>query len=152
MRIEDEIKVMKFRDNWHKCTVNILFTASWLTRNLERRAAKVDITLQQFNALRILRGQLPKPTTNNLLGSRLINNTPDIPRLIDRIVSKGLVLRTQNKNDKRAVDLFITDRGLDLLQEIEDEMMLTDLLPGNLSDQEAEMLTRLLDKLRGSSV
>ena len=149
MRIEDEIKVTKFTNDWHKCTVNILFTSSWLSLILEKRAAKLDITLQQFNALRILRGQLPQPTTNNLLRSRMINNTPDIPRLINRIVNKGLVTRTKSDGDKRSVDLYITQQGLDLLDEIEDDMMLSDLLQSNLSEQEALLLSGLLDKLRG---
>ncbi|GHE32630.1 MarR family winged helix-turn-helix transcriptional regulator [Sphingobacterium griseoflavum] len=149
MKIEEELKVKKFTNDWQRATVNILFTASWLGLILEKRAAKKQITLQQFNALRILRGQLPNPTTNNLLRDRMISNTPDISRLVDRIVSKDLASRTKNKDDKRAVDLYITQKGLDLLDEMEEDMMLTDILPEQLSAQEAAMLSDLLDKLRG---
>lgn len=76
MRIEDEVKVMKFTNDWHKFTVNILFTSSWLSLSSEKRAVKSDNTLQCFNALRIQSGQLPKPTTNKLLRSCMMNNTP----------------------------------------------------------------------------
>ncbi len=149
MKIEEELKVKKFTNDWQRATVNILFTASWLGLILEKRASKRQITLQQFNALRILRGQLPEPTTNNLLRTRMISNTPDISRLVDRIVAKGLASREKNKVDKRSVDLFITQKGLDLLDEIEEDMMLIDMLPGNLSEKDAAKLSDLLDKLRG---
>lgn len=150
MKIEEEIKVKSFSSDWQRASINIVYTANWLSLILEKRAAKKQITLQQFNVLRILRGQLPNPSTNNLLKSRMITNTPDISRLVDRIVAKGLVSRCKNKEDKRAVDLFITDKGLALLEEIEDDMMLNDLLPQNLSEQEAFQLSELLDKFRGS--
>ncbi|TYP92492.1 DNA-binding MarR family transcriptional regulator [Sphingobacterium allocomposti] len=152
MKIEEELQVRKFSSDWQRATVNILFTASWLGLILEKRASKKGITLQQFNVLRILRGQLPRPSTNNLVRSRMIGNTPDISRLIDRIVTKGLVSRTKNKDDKRAVDLFITQKGLDLLQSIEDDMMLADLLPKHISAKEAALLSELLDKLRGEEL
>lgn len=149
MKIEEELKVKKFTNDWQRATVNILFSASWLGLILEKRASKRQITLQQFNALRILRGQLPEPTTNNLLRVRMISNTPDISRLVDRIVAKGLASREKNKIDKRSVDLFITKKGLDLLDEIEEDMMLSDMLPNNLTEKEAAKLSDLLDKLRG---
>lgn len=149
MKIEEELKVKKFTNDWQRATVNVLFTASWLGLILEKRAAKRQITLQQFNALRILRGQLPNPTTNNLLRSRMVSNTPDISRLVDRIVGKGLASRSKNSADKRAVDLFITQKGLDLLVEIEDDMMLTDVLPQNISEKDAVKLSEFLDMLRG---
>ncbi|ULT23055.1 MarR family transcriptional regulator [Sphingobacterium sp. E70] len=91
MKIEDEIKVSKFSNEWHRCTVNILYTYNWLNNELEQRAAKEGITLKQFNVLRILRGQYPKPATNNLIKSRMLSTTPDISRMMDRMVTKGLV-------------------------------------------------------------
>ncbi len=149
MKIEEEIKVKSFSSDWQRASVNIIYTANWLSLILEKRAAKEQITLQQFNVLRILRGQFPNPATNNLLKSRMITNTPDISRLVDRIVAKGLVSRAQNKADKRAVDLFITQKGLELLDILEADMMLGDILPQNLSEAEALQLSALLDKFRG---
>jgi len=150
MKINELVKVKKFRDEWHKATVNIIYTNNWIIRNLEQRANKMDITLQQFNVLRILRGQYPKAASNNLLKERMINSTPDISRLVDRIVAKGLVMRAKNSKDKRSVDLKITERGLQLLDEIEEDMMLRDLINSNITEQEALQLSNLLDKFHGA--
>ncbi|MBE8712276.1 MarR family winged helix-turn-helix transcriptional regulator [Sphingobacterium hungaricum] len=151
MSLEEKLKVKKFASDWHKATLNIVYTSNWLIVELEKRANKRDITMQQFNVLRILRGQFPKPATNNLLKDRLITATPDISRLVDRIVAKELVSRCKNDTDKRAVDLLITERGLKLLAEIEEEMMLSDLLPINITEEECQQLSRLLEKFRGES-
>jgi DNA-binding MarR family transcriptional regulator len=151
MKINELVKVKKFRDDWHKATINIIYTNSWIVKNLEQRANKKEITLQQFNVLRILRGQYPKAASNNLLKERMINSTPDISRLVDRIAAKGLVMRTKNIRDKRSVDLQITEKGLQLLDEIEEDMMLTDLVNSNITEQEALQLSNLLDKFRGAN-
>ncbi|TDQ81756.1 MarR family winged helix-turn-helix transcriptional regulator [Sphingobacterium yanglingense] len=149
MGIEDRIKTSRFQDDWHKATINVLFTNNWLTNLLEERASRLSITLQQFNVLRILRGQYPKPASNATIRERMINSTPDISRLVERIVTKGLVTRTKNKTDKRAVDLLITEKGLQLLEELEADMNLSTILSENLTTQEAQLLSDLLDKMRG---
>lgn len=149
MGIEDRIKTSRFQDDWHKATINVLFTNNWLTNLLEERASRLSITLQQFNVLRILRGQYPKPASNATIRERMINSTPDISRLVERIVTKGFVTRTKNKTDKRAVDLLITEKGLQLLEELEADMNLSTILSENLTTQEAQLLSDLLDKMRG---
>lgn len=148
-KIEELVKVRQFASPWHRATINIIYTNNWLNVMLEKRAGAKQITLQQFNVLRVLRGQYPNPVTNNLLKVRLLTKTPDISRLVDRIVSKGLVSREKNSIDKRAVDLLITDKGLELLQEIENDMMLDDVLPENISVDDCLKLSELLDKFRG---
>lgn len=149
-KIEELVRVKQFASPWHRVTINVIYTNNWLNVMLEKRAGAKQITLQQFNVLRVLRGQFPNPVTNNLLKERLLTKTPDISRLVDRIVSKGLVSRTKNSSDKRAVDLLITDEGMKLLQEIEEDMMLDDVLSENLSKEECMQLSELLDKFRGS--
>ncbi|MBL1411143.1 MarR family winged helix-turn-helix transcriptional regulator [Sphingobacterium faecale] len=149
MGIEDRIKTNRFQDDWHRATINILFTNNWLSNLLEDRASRKNITLQQFNVLRILRGQYPKPASNATIRDRMISSTPDISRLVERIVTKGLVTRTKNKADKRSVDLLITEKGLQLLEELEADMNLSNMLSKNLSAPEAKLLSDLLDKLRG---
>lgn len=148
MKIEECIKVKKFVDEYHKATLNILYTNNWLTKILEHRASQGQITLQQYNVLRILRGQYPDSASNSLVKERMISSTPDTSRLVDRIVLKGLVSRQQNSEDKRAVDLKITEKGLHLLEELEHDMILTNLLSQNLTKEEALTLSNLLDKLR----
>lgn len=149
MKIEDQIKSKGFQDEWHKATVNILYSHNWLTKILESRANQWNITLQQYNVLRILRGQYPNPVSNRLIKDRMITDTPDISRLVERIVNKGMVERTKSNIDKRSVDLIITQKGLQLLEDLDKEMMITDILAQNLTEKEAKSLNSLLDKLRG---
>lgn len=148
MKIEEEIKVSHFSNEWHRCTVNILYTYNWINNELEQRASREGITLKQFNVLRILRGQYPKPATNNLIKSRMLSTTPDISRMIDRMVTKGLVSRCQSGGDKRAVDLMITEKGLEILHHLEEPMLMKDILPHKITAEEAVQLSDLLDKLR----
>jgi len=149
MKIEDEIQSTRFRNEHHKATINIVFTSNWITRILEKRAAALQITLQQFNVLRILRGQHPKPATNNMLKERMLDKMPDISRIIDRLVTKGLVSRGKCSKDRRAVDVTITQKGLDILAELEDSMLMMDILGPNISEEECRQLNELLDKFRG---
>ncbi len=151
MKIEDAVKTSKFQSEWHKATVNLLFTTNWVNLTLEKRALRQQITLQQFNVLRILRGQYPKPATNNLLKERMLTNTPDISRLMDRLVTKGLVSRCKCEGDKRAVDLLITEEGLRVLEDLENDMLMQDILPQNITEEDCKILSDLLDKFRGDA-
>lgn len=148
-RLEDKLKVKKFSSEWHKATVNIVYTSNWVNFLLEQRATNYGLTLQQFNVLRILRGQYPHPTKNTLLRERMLSKTVDISRLVDRVVNKGLVSRKSSTSDKRAVDLLITDAGLELLERMEEEMMLSDVLPDNITEKQCQQLNKLLDRFRG---
>lgn len=149
MKIEDCIKIKEFLDEYHKATVNVVYTSNWLTKILEHRASRYGITVQQFNVLRILRGQFPLAASNAVIKERMVSITPDISRLIDRLSRKDLVSRHKNGKDKRTVDLTITGKGLQLLEDIEGEMMLSNDLSNNLTPEEAHLLSDLLDKLRG---
>lgn len=150
MRIEEEIKVRRFFNERHKATVNILFTSNWITGILEKRAKEQQITLQQFNVLRILRGQYPKPATNRTLKERMIDKMPDISRIIDRLVSKELVSRTKNADDRRAVDVVITDKGLEVLGALEESMLMMDILNDNVTEEECRVLSGILETMRGA--
>ncbi|MFC3196200.1 MarR family winged helix-turn-helix transcriptional regulator [Parapedobacter deserti] len=149
MKIEDEIQTSKFRDERHKATVNIVFTSNWITHILEKRANAQQITLQQFNVLRILRGQYPNPATNSMLKERMLDKMPDVSRIIDRLVTKKLVSRGKCDSDRRAVDVLITEKGLGVLAELEESMLMLDILEKNISEEECRQLNSLLDRLRG---
>lgn len=149
MRIEDEIKVKKFHNEWHKATINILFTGNWINGILEKRAGAQQITIQQFNVLRILRGQYPNPATNRMVKERMIDKMPDVSRIMDRLVAKGLVSRSQNPDDRRAVDVVITDKGIEVLAELDESMLLLDVLEKNITKEECHVLNDLLEKIRG---
>lgn len=148
MKLEDEISSRKFTSNYHKSIVNILYTYGWLTNVLRQRLDQSEITLQQYNILRILRGQFPNPATVNLLRERMLDKMSDASRIVDRLYKKGLLSRSTNSKDRRAVDIFITQKGLDLLKALDSEMNLDDVFSQNMSAEEAGQLSDLLDKFR----
>lgn len=149
MELEKEIKQKKFLSEFHKASVNILFTYSWLNAKNAKFFKEYDISSHQFNILRILRGQHPNPATVNLLIERMLDKTSNASRLVDKLKEKGFVERKICKEDRRACDVWITKKGLSLLEKIDDKMeMINDLLK-TISLAEAKELNRILDKLRG---
>lgn len=149
MEIEKEIYSTKFENNHQKVIVNLIYTYGWITDLLKQQLNKHKITLQQYNILRILRGQHPKPATINLLKERMLDKMSDASRIVERLVQKDLVKRCVSNKDRRAVDILITPKGLDILQKLDIEMSSRDILKANISDEEAGLLSTLLDKMRG---
>jgi DNA-binding MarR family transcriptional regulator len=149
MEIDKEILSNKFENNHQKAIVNLIYTYGWITNLLRQRLNKHKITLQQYNILRILRGQSPKPATINLLKERMLDKMSDASRIVERLVQKNLVQRCINDKDRRAVDIRISPRGLEILQILDNEMSSKDILRENISDEEAEQLSGLLDRMRG---
>jgi DNA-binding MarR family transcriptional regulator len=148
MELEKEIKT-KFENDYHKIVVNTIYTYGWVTNLLKKRLGKHHVTMQQFNILRILRGQHPSPATVNMLKERMLDKMSDASRIVERLVQKGLVTRCINQKDRRAVDIIISDKGLALLKELDPVITPTDVLKANLNEEEARQLNFLLDKLRG---
>ncbi len=149
MRLEDEIQQTRFRSERHKLGLNLLFTGNWLTAHSVRRFKPHGLSPQQFNILRILRGQHPNPATVQLLKERMLDKMSNVSRLVEKLRLKGLVERRTCPTDRRAVDVLITPQGLDLLATFDDrEEDWLDLF-NTLEDAEVEQLNTLLDKLRG---
>lgn len=149
MELEKEIHSKNFEDNYQKAIINVSYTFNWISNILRVRLEKHKITQQQFNILRILRGQLPNPSTVNLLKERMVDKMCDASRMVDRLVQKNLVSRCTNSKDRRAVDIYISEEGLKVLSIIDQEMKIGDILKHNISEEEAGVLSNLLDKLRG---
>jgi len=148
MELEKEIR-SKFENDYHKVVVNILYTHGWVTTLMKARLGKYHITVQQFNILRILRGQYPHPATINLLKERMLDKMSDASRIVERLIQKGLVTRSINKKDRRAVDILISEKGLDILRRLDPIIKTDDVLCSNINPEEAVYLNNLLDKLRG---
>ena len=146
MLLEEEIKQKNFRDEFHKAFLNVVYSANWLQSRQAQSFRQYDLTGPQFNILRILRGQYPRPATVNLLIERMLDKTSNASRIVDKLVLKELVTRCQCEHDRRTVDVLITQKGLDLLQKIDE----ADFPFGvaNLTEVEARELNRLLDKIR----
>lgn len=149
MRIDEEIQSSKFEDNYHKAVINITYTYGWLSYAFRCQFDRHNLTQQQFNILRILRGQYPKPATINLLKERMLDKMSDASRIVDRLVQKGLVSRCTNSRDRRAVDIRISEKGMSILSKLDEEFKTKDILKNNLTEEEAGLLSDLLDKLRG---
>ncbi len=148
MKIDEEIQG-KFEDEYHRAVVNLSYTYGWLNNFMRCKFEKNNLTSQQFNILRILRGQYPKPATINLLKERMIDKMSDASRIVDRLVQKDLVSRCTNNKDRRAVDIRISEEGLAILSKMDVEFKTNEMLSGNLTAEEAQTLSNLLDKLRG---
>ena len=149
MKIEKEIFSNKFENNHQKAIVNLIYTYAWITNLLKQQLNKYKITLQQYNILRILRGQHPNPATINMLKERMLDKMSDASRIVDRLEQKELVNRFINTKDRRAVDILITKKGLDLLLKLDVEMSSKNFLDENINSAEAGILSDLLDKMRG---
>lgn len=147
--MEDEIQQKKFKSDQHKLAINIFYTYNWLSYQNQQKFKNADITVQQFNVLRILRGQHPKACNLKLVKERMLDRMSDASRIIDKLKSKGFVERHECPNDRRNVDLLITEKGLDLLKSLDhlDEDFKT--IFENLGTAEIKQLNDLLDKARG---
>jgi DNA-binding MarR family transcriptional regulator len=149
MQLQKEIKASKFENVFQQALVNLTYTYFWSSQKVKDMLNAYDITQQQFNVLRILRGQHPSPSTINLLKSRILDKMSDTSRIVDRLIQKGFVEKTVNIHDKRAVDIIITSKGLVLLRKMDKEVDFSTFIMGNLTEEEAEQLNILLDKMRG---
>ena len=148
MGIKEEIKQSHFRNAYQKAFINILFTNNWLEEQVREMLKGEDLTKQQFNVLRILRGSYPEPLSTLQIRERMLDKMSDTSRIVDRLVKKEFVNKQTCPNDKRLVDVIITEAGLKKLKALDEmEFIIEDSLQ-NLSEEEADTLSSLLDKLR----
>lgn len=148
-KIEDAIQQKEFKDPFNKAVVNLLFTHSYLVTAQNFLFKPHDISPEQYNVLRILRGQNGKPTTVSSIQDRMLNKMSNASRLVEKLKLKGLVRRDECPADRRQVDVLITEKGLELLQLLERQVEENNCKFVNLSETEANQLNELLDKLRG---
>lgn len=148
MSLEDDIQQHKFEGEHHKMAVNLLYTSSWLYNLNALRFKPFDITPEQYNVLRILRGSHPKQLMLAEITARMIDKNSNATRLVEKLRQKGLVKREICENNRRQVDIMITDKGLSLLSKIDktSDEWLKNLKA--VTKQEAQELNRILDKLR----
>ena len=150
MRIEDEIVQEKFLNENHKTLVNLIYTHSYLINKMDSFFKHQGITRQQFNVLRILRGQHPKSANLGLIKERMLDKMSDASRIVERLRVKRLVTRRQSKTDRREVEIMISSKGLQMLEVTDVEIQEIYKLFDRLSHDELEQLNNLLDKLRNS--
>ncbi|WP_460945200.1 MarR family winged helix-turn-helix transcriptional regulator [Spirosoma daeguense] len=150
MSIETDIKqVTPFRTPYHRVMVNLIYTTNWVSDSQSRLLKPFGLTMQQYNVLRILRGQFPAPVKVSDITERMLDKMSNASRLVDKLVAKKFVLRTECPSDRRAVDVVITDKGMELLNQLDilqaewDKVQTCKLTP-----EEATLLSQLLDRMR----
>lgn len=149
MRLEDAIQQTRpFRNEHHKVMVNLLYTNNHLEEKSRDFLKQQNLSLQQYNILRILRGA-KEPLSTMQIRERMLDRMSDTSRIIDRMLIKNLVEKKQNAGDKRLVDITITEKGLNILEELDKKNDQLEAIASSLTTHEAKMLNDLLDKLRG---
>ena len=150
MGIENDINQTKFRSEHQKAIINFIYTFHWMNERMKAFFEKEDITSQQFNILRILRGA-GKPISTLQIRQSMLDKMSDTSRIVDRLLAKDYVKKTTCENDKRLVDVSITTKGKKLLEKMDaSETEMDDILI-SLSDAEAKTLNKMLDKIRAKN-
>jgi DNA-binding MarR family transcriptional regulator len=149
MTLEKDISQRSFRNLNQKSIINLIYTYNWVVEKIKEFLSVEDITLQQYNILRILRGSYPAPLSTLQIRDRMLDKMSDTSRIVDRLLVKGLVQKNVSKTDKRLVDVIITGEGKNLLAKLDQQNDQMDAIITGLSEEEMSVLNNLLDKIRG---
>ena len=150
MGIEKDIQQTNFRNEFQKMSINIIYTANWLNEKMGQILATEDITQQQYNILRILRGS-ECPLSTLKIRERMLDKMSDTSRIVDRLIVKGLVEKTACIKDKRLVDITVSKKGLQLLEKLDSLNEHIDSILKGVNEKEAQAMNQILDKLRENS-
>ena len=149
MKLEEAIKQKRFESPQIKAMLNIMYTANWLMGEFRDVYKPFGITPQQYNVLRILRGKHPEFINPSEIKDVMIDKNPDITRLCDRLLAMGLIGRSIDSDNRRKMNIVITDQGLHLLAQIQPLLTERQTQILHRSDINFELLSELLDELRG---
>ena len=149
MKLKDLIQQDRFESAGHEALLNVIVTGSWGDAEMSASFAQFGVTPSQYNVLRILAGAHPNRVTCSEIGSRLLDRTPDVTRLLNRLDKAKLITRARSRTDRRVVRVGINEAGLDLLQRLApvvDELQKQ--LTRHLTDEELQSVSDLLERLR----
>jgi DNA-binding MarR family transcriptional regulator len=149
MSIEKDINQPRFTSEYHKMNVNLIYTYNWVMEQSKKFFEKADLTPQQYNILRILRGA-GKPLSTLQIRQRMLDKMSDTSRIVDRLLKKDLVQKVVCQNDRRLVDVTISEKGMMLLNKLDNDTHELDSYLSSISEEEAKTMNHLLDKLRKS--
>ena len=148
MGIDKDIHQNRFLNEHQRALVNILFTYGWMMERIKEFLKPVDITPQQFNILRILRGSYPQPLSTLQIRDRMLDKMSDTSRIVDRLIIKGWVNKGTSRKDRRLVDIIISGKGRKLLEKLDARQDELDGILSNVSEMDAAALSKILDKIR----
>lgn len=146
--VGDEIKQRKFRNEYQKVLLNLMVTANKLYASNNRFLKSFGLSLEQYNVLRILRGQFPETSTVLNIQNRMMDKMSNASRLVDKLEAKGLLTRKQCASDRRQVEILITDTGLNLLKEIDEPIVALEDKISVIPEKEMAKVNALLDEIR----
>jgi DNA-binding MarR family transcriptional regulator len=149
VNIEEALQQSRFHSPTQKAMLNILYTYHWYVEHTQQVFQEFDLTLQQFNVLRILRGRHPEWVTMSAVKDVMLDKNPDLTRLCDRLQTRGYLERETNPANRRQVRARLTPTGLELLGRVGPKIGQAAKAWSHLTDDEARQLSDLLDKMRG---
>ena len=147
MGIEQDIQQASFRNEFQKMGINLLFTANWLNEQIGKILSEEGVTQQQYNILRILRGSAT-PLSTLKIRERMLDKMSDTSRIVDRLIAKELVLKNTCEKDKRLVDITLSPKGLQLVDQLDQFNDRIDALLKGINESEAKTMNQILDKIR----
>jgi DNA-binding MarR family transcriptional regulator len=147
MGIEQDIQQPNFRNEFQKMGINLLFTANWLNEQIGKMLSEEGVTQQQYNILRILRGSTT-PLSTLKIRERMLDKMSDTSRIVDRLIAKELVVKNTCEKDKRLVDITLSPKGLNLVDQLDQYNERIDALLKGINESEAQMMNQILDKIR----
>lgn len=152
MKLEEAIKTDKFVNQRHKAMINIKYTATWLGQHVNDKLRPYNISIQQFNILRILRGAETSLSVNDVR-ERMVEKSPNLTRLLDKLIEKSYIERTRCEEDRRVVFVKINRQGLDLLEELKKKKIVEDMpdFLNEITEEEAKIMNDCLDRIRTHS-
>ncbi|MDO9001415.1 MAG: MarR family transcriptional regulator [Bacteroidota bacterium] len=148
MNLEEEIKQSKFRSEFQKTIINIYYTNCYIFSKFQDILSEYKLTVQQYNILRILRGQFPDTASIGKIKERMLDKNSDITRIIDRLIIKQLAERKNSITDRRVTEIKITKKGLSLLKKMDLVDLKSDNILSHLNETDLKKLNELLDKVR----
>ena len=145
MKIQDEIKQEGFNSPQHKAGMNLIFTANWLSNEIANTLKPIGLSLQQLNVLTILQCQPGQTANVNLIRERLIDRMPNVSRLLNKLMDKGLIKKDRDLSDQRVVYINLTEEGLNAALKGRE---LFDNVKYGITDEQSDLLNDLLEKVR----
>ena len=150
--IQEVIQQRKFRNVHQEVQVNIIYTSGWIMDIHQKIFKRYGLSNQQYNVLRILRGSLPEALSLGMIKSRMLDRMSDTSRIVERLRKSGYIKRTTNSEDRRVAKITISEKGLQLLEQMQAEEAALDQVSSELTAEEATQLNFLLNKIRSVSI
>ena len=148
MKLEEEIHTTKFVSEIHRAAINLLFTSHWLHTKINVHLKLFGLTHEQFNVMRILKGKHPEKMCVKNIAMRMIEKNSNVPRILDKLEKKGLILRQQSQEDRRETETNLTQNGLDLLHKARKHIDANQSSMLNLDENTASQLNSILENIR----